>query len=54
MIPVPKKKITSLKKAKEKYSKKLEIAPRTIVVLLAVEEEKKDAPWLHFKTITRT
>lgn len=27
----------------ETYSKKLEIAPRTIVVLLAVEEEKKDA-----------
>ena len=27
----------------ETYSKKLEIAPRTIVVLLAVEEERKDA-----------
>ena len=33
-----------LKESEEKYSKKLEIAPRTIVVLLAVEEEKKDAP----------
>ena len=32
-----------LKESEEKYSKKLEIAPRTIVVLLAVEEEKKDA-----------
>lgn len=27
----------------EKYEKKLEIAPRTIVVLLAIEEGKKDA-----------
>ena len=32
-----------LEENEEKYSKKLEIAPRTIVVLLAVEEEKKDA-----------
>lgn len=27
----------------KKYSKKLEVAPRTIVVMIAVEEEKKDA-----------
>lgn len=32
-----------LSESEEKYNKKLEIAPRTIVVLLAVEEEKKDA-----------
>ena len=27
----------------ETYSKKLKVTPRTIVVLMAVEEEKKDA-----------
>ena len=32
-----------LNESEEKYSRKLEIAPRTIAVLLAVEEEKKDA-----------
>ena len=32
-----------LEQEQETYSKKLKVTPRTIVVLMAVEEEKKDA-----------
>ena len=42
-----------LEQEQETYSKKLKVTPRTIVVLMAVEEEKKDASVAALKTITR-